>query len=189
MSALDDYDFVATVPTFSFQNMNRDRLSQLLLENCSMFIRSTPVPPDLRFSGLDSVWKPAIFLQSSSFSAECNLLLKERLAQRFVLRCTLHRACLEWKQLLKMVLIRRTSMHYSHAAWCVCFMCVCVRLIFRLLKHARFFYCCSHRSKSKCWSFTFLSFILPILIDGCLHQTYHHLRISMCYHDHKHPQM
>lgn len=40
-------------------------------------------------------------------------------------RYTLHRACSEWEQWLKMELIHTTSMHYSHTTGCVC-VCMCV---------------------------------------------------------------
>lgn len=57
-------------------------------------------------------------------------------------RYTLHRACSEWEQWLKMELIHTTSMHYSHTTGCVC-VYVCMRL--------RFF---------------FLSFLLPLSSDA-----------------------
>lgn len=75
---------------------------------CSLFTSST-VKTSNQFLGLDleTCWA-------------------ERPAQRFVFRYTLHRACSEWKQWLKMKLIHSTSMHYSHTTRCVCvcFMCV-----------------------------------------------------------------
>lgn len=104
--------------------------------------------------------KPAVLLLSASLSAECNLLLK---AQRFAFRCTLHRACFEWKQWLKMTVIHTTGMHYSHTPGCVCFMCVCYEADIQIAKMQAFLKLkttCSLIEITAFFLFVFLSFFL-----------------------------
>lgn len=72
--------------------------------------------------------------------AECDLLLKDRPAQHSGFRCTLHRACLEWEQWLKMELIHSTAMQQSHTkecGLCVCF-CAYVLALFLCFKTSNF---------------------------------------------------
>lgn len=87
--------------------------------------------PEISFLGLTGGGgePAAVPLLSRSLSAERDLLLKERPAQHSGFRYTLHRACSEWEQWLKMELIHSTAMQYRHTTECGLCVCFCAYLL------------------------------------------------------------
>lgn len=131
--------FLAKVSNINIRKLTSAQSA--VLDDWSLFTSPRPV----FFRGLGG--KLAFLLLSSSLSTGSNLPLSEGPAQRFVLRYTLHRACSEWKQWLKMRLIHAASMRYRHTTGCVCFKCVCFEADIQIAEMQAWRQCSQHLLK------------------------------------------